>query len=361
MGPESSTQEAPEESAKSAGLRYVSDESPGIKREGKTPNFRYFDPAGRAVSDASELARIKSLAIPPAWTEVWICLHKNGHLQATGRDARRRKQYRYHKRWRESRDETKYSRMIAFAAALPRIRAHITRDLKKPELSRERVLATVVRLLEASLIRVGNDEYARDNRSYGLTTLKDKHVKVRGGTLRFEFRGKSGKTHCVDIEDRQLAAQVKKCQDLPGQELFQYLDEQGVRQDVTSDDVNNYVREASSADFTAKDFRTWAGTVLASLALQEFESFDTQTQAKKNVVRAIESVAERLGNTPSICRKCYVHPTIIDSYLEGTLLDALQERVEQEIKDSLHQLRPEEAAVLALLQRRLAREREAGA
>jgi DNA topoisomerase I len=350
-------QEAPEESAKSAGLRYVSDESPGTKREGEAPHFRYFDPAGRAVSDPSELARIKSLAIPPAWTEVWICQHKNGHLQATGRDARGRKQYRYHKRWRESRDETKYSHMIAFAAALPRIRARIARDLKKPELSRERVLATVVRLLEASLIRVGNDEYARDNRSYGLTTLKDKHVKVRGGMLRFEFRGKSGKTHCVDIEDRQLAAQVKKCQDLPGQELFQYLDEQ-VRQDVTSDDVNNYVREASSADFTAKDFRTWAGTVLAAMALRELEKFDNKTQAKKNVVQAIENVAKRLGNTPAVCKKCYVHPAVIDAYLDGAVVQTLRQRAEREIAGGMRKLKPEEAAVLALLQQRLALQAE---
>lgn len=355
---EFSTQEAPEQTAKSAGLRYVSDESPGVRREGEAPNFRYLDPAGRAVSEPSELARIKSLAIPPAWTEVWICPHRNGHLQATGRDARGRKQYRYHKRWRESRDETKYSRMIAFAAALPRIRAHIARDLKKPELSRERVLATVVRLLEASLIRVGNDEYARDNRSYGLTTLKDKHVKVRGGTLRFEFRGKSGKTHCVDIEDRQLAAQVKKCQDLPGQELFQYLDEQGVRQDVTSDDVNNYLREASSADFTAKDFRTWAGTVLAAMALRELEKFDNKTQAKKNVVQAIENVAKRLGNTAAVCRKCYVHPAIIDAYLDGAVVQTLRQKAEREIARGIRKLKPEEAAVLALLQQRLAQQAE---
>lgn len=329
---------------------------PGIRRERARHDFRYRYPTGDIVLEPEVLNRIKSLAIPPAWAEVWICPDPAGHLQATGRDDRKRKQHRYHRRWREIRDETKYGRMIAFGKFLPKIRKRVLRDLALPGLSREKVLAAVVRLLEVSLIRVGNDEYARDNDSFGLTTMRDRHVDVNGSTLQFNFRGKSGKRHNVDIRDRRLAKVVKSCQDLPGQELFQYFDEEGDRQDVKSTDVNEYLREISGQDFTAKDFRTWAGTVLSAMALREFEKFDSKAQAKKNIVQAIENVAERLGNTPAVCRKCYVHPDVIDSYLDGTLVRTLKRRAEEQLSSTLHSLSPEEAAVLGLLQQRLARE-----
>jgi DNA topoisomerase-1 len=329
---------------------------PGINREIAGHGFRYRYPTGDIVKESAVLARIKSLAIPPAWTNVWICPDPAGHLQATGRDDRKRKQHRYHPRWREIRDETKYERMIAFGKALPRIRKRLFRDLALPSLSREKVLAAVVRLLEVSLIRVGNDEYARDNESFGLTTMRDRHVDVNGSTLQFHFKGKSGKWHKVDIRDRRLARIVKSCQDLPGQELFQYVDEQGNPQDVKSTDVNDYLREVGGQDFTAKDFRTWAGTVLGAMALREFEQFDSKAQAKKNIVQAIENVAERLGNTPAVCRKCYVHPDVIDAYLDGTLVRTLKKRAEEQLSSSLQSLRPEEAAVLGLLQQRLAKE-----
>jgi DNA topoisomerase I len=342
--------------ARAAGLRYANDVRPGIQRKTTGKAFRYLDPEGRPVRDEETLKRIKSLAIPPAWTDVWICPSPLGHIQATGRDEKGRKQYRYHARWRAVRDDTKYGRMEAFGRALPRVREQLGRDLTLPGLPRRKVLAAVVRLLELSLIRVGNDEYARSNRSYGLTTMRNRHAAVRGSKIQFEFRGKSGIDHSIDIEDRRLARVVERCQDLPGQELFEYIDEDGNVQDVGSADVNEYLREISGEDFTAKDFRTWAGTVLAAMALQEFEAFDSDTQAKKNIVRAIERVAERLGNTPSVCRKCYVHPTILASYLDGTMIESLRRRTKEELDESLGELRPEEAAVLALLQNRLARE-----
>jgi DNA topoisomerase I len=344
------------ESAMEAGLRYVSDDMPAIRRERSGHGFRYRYPTGDIVQESDVLNRIKSLAIPPAWTEVWICPDPAGHLQATGRDDRKRKQHRYHPRWREIRDETKYGRMIAFGKALPKIRKRVLRDLCLRGLSRNKVLAAVVRLLEVSLIRVGNDEYARDNESFGLTTMRDRHVDVNGSTIEFNFRGKSGKWHKVGIRDRGLAKVVKSCQDLPGQELFQYLDEEGKRQDVRSTDVNDYLREVSGQDFTAKDFRTWAGTVLGAMALREFEQFDSKAQAKNNIVQAIENVAMRLGNTPAVCRKCYVHPDIIDSYLDGTLVRTLKRRAEEQLATSLKSLTPEEGAILGLLQQRLARE-----
>ena len=346
------------ESARAAGLRYVSDAGRGIRRRRAGKGFSYLGPDGKPIRDSETLHRIKSLAIPPAWTDVWICPLPNGHLQATGRDAKGRKQYRYHPRWREVRDETKYSRMLAFGAALPQIRERIEQDMALPGLPRAKVLATVVRLLETTLIRVGNEEYTKANQSFGLTTMRDKHVKISGSTLRFEFRGKSGVRRSVDLRDRRLAAIVKRCRDIPGYELFQYIDDDGHRQTIDSADVNEYLREISGADFTAKDFRTWAGTVLAALALQEFESFDTQTQAKKNIVRAIERAAQRLGNTPSVCRKCYVHPAVIESYLDGTMRDVLRQRAEQALEESLHGLPAEEAAVMALLQQHLAHQDE---
>ncbi len=340
-------------SARAGGLRHVSDEKPGIKREKAGQGFRYRDAAGKLVRDTETLRRIKSLVIPPAWTNVWICPDPCGHLQATGRDARGRKQSRYHPRWRESRDETKYARMIAFARALPKIRRRITKDMALPDLPRNKVLATVVRLLESTLIRVGNDEYARDNDSFGLTTMRNKHVNVRGSKLQFHFRGKSGKWHDVDIHDRRLAKIVGRCQDLPGQDLFQFVDDDGGRHDVRSEDVNEYLREISGQDFTAKDFRTWAGTVLASVALREFEKFDTKAQAKKNVVAAIEAVAAKLGNTPAVCKKCYIHPHVIDSYLDGSLIETLRQRAENALAKTLRGLPAHEAAVLGLLQQRL--------
>jgi DNA topoisomerase-1 len=277
-------------------------------------------------------------------------------LQATGRDARGRKQYRYHARWRQVRDETKFTKMVHFARTLPDIRRQVEEDLKPTGLSRRKVLATVVRLLEATLIRVGNDEYARANNSYGLTTMHDKHVSVNGSQVHFKFRGKSGKWHTVQLADRRLARIVGRCQELPGQELFQYFDDENVQRDVTSQDVNDYLREIAGEEFTAKDFRTWAGTVLAAMALQEFQRFDSKAQRKRNIVRAIERVAERLGNTPTVCKKCYVHPAILESYLDGSMLDTLKQRAQEEIVESLNELRPEEAAVIGLLQQRLAHE-----
>jgi DNA topoisomerase-1 len=346
----------PVASARAAGLRYVTDAMPGYRREKQGEGFVYFAPDGQQVTDEAELTRIKKLGIPPAYTDVWICPRPNGHLQATGRDARGRKQYRYHPRWREVRDENKYDRMLAFGAALPAIRTQVDKDLGLPGLSRRKVVATVIRLLETTLIRVGNIEYAKSNKSFGLTTMRDRHVQVKGETINFSFRGKSKKDWSLSIRDRRLARIVKNCRDLPGYELFQYLDEDGKRQTIDSSDVNEYLREITAQDFSAKDFRTWAGTVLAALALQEFASFDKETEAKKNVVSAIKSVSERLGNTPSICRKCYVHPAVIDAYLEGTMLESLQQITAQELVENLHELKPEEAAIMALLQKRLERE-----
>ena len=342
----------PKVSAKVVGLRYVSDNSPGIRRKQRGNEFCYLDENDKVIHDETQLRRIKSLGIPPAWTDVWICPIEHGHLQAVGRDAKGRKQYRYHKRWREVRDDTKFTRMILFARTLPKLRKQLKRDLKQPQLSRQQVLATVVRLLEASLIRVGNEEYAKQNGSFGLTTMRDRHVKVNGSKVHFSFRGKSGKTHEIKVDDKHLAPIVKRCQDLPGQELFQYVDTDGVRQKVSSEDVNDYLREITGQDFTAKDFRTWAGTVLAAIALQEFERSTSHRQAKRNITKAIESVAARLGNTPTICRKCYVHPAIFDSYLEGKTIETLQQRADKELS-APHKLRAEEGAVLALLQRQL--------
>jgi DNA topoisomerase-1 len=342
----------PVKSARQAGLRYVSDADPGIERRKSGAGFVYVAPGGRPTKDPATLNRIRSLVIPPAWTDVWICADPRGHIQAVGRDQRGRKQYRYHPRWREVRDETKYEKMIAFVRALPHIRARVNRDLAKPGLPREKVLAAVVKLLETTLIRVGNEEYAEQNHSYGLTTLQDRHAKITGGRVRFRFRGKSGVRHEIDLDDPRLAKIVKKCQDLPGEELLQYVDDDGNVRDIGSSDVNDYLRDITGQPFTAKDFRTWAGTVLAARALQEFEQVDSQAQAKKNVVHAIEEVAKKLGNTRAVCRKCYVHPAVIDSYMDGSLLTHLSGEVKKLIKP-LHRLKPEEAAVLVLLQKRL--------
>ena len=341
----------PIESAQAAGLRYVSDTQPGIRRKRAGKGFAYVGPDGKTIRDAKELARIRSLAIPPAYTDVWICPSPNGHIQATGRDARGRKQYRYHPKWREVRDETKFGRMLAFSEALPKIRGRVERDLNLPGLPREKVLATVVRLLECTCIRVGNDEYAKSNRSFGLTTLQDRHVEISGANLRFEFRGKSGKTHKVDLNDRRLARIVQRCQALPGEDLFQYIDDEGVRQTVGSGDVNDYIRDISGQEFTAKDFRTWNGTLLAVEALTEVGAWGTQRQAKSNVLRAIDRVAEQLNNTRSVCRKYYVHPAVFESYLAGSMLAQLQNGTKQTVTNDLT---ADEAAVVRLLRHHLA-------
>ena len=341
--------------ARSAGLRYVNDDDPGIRRFGSGRNVRYEDPAGRRVTDPATFGRIKRLAIPPAWREVWICPREDGHIQATGRDDRGRKQYRYHPDWRVVRDDSKYERMIAFGKALPRIRRRVARDLRRRGLGREKVLATMVRLLETTLVRVGNEEYARTNGSIGLSTMRDHHVAVQRGTLRFQFKGKSGKKHDIELQDPHLADVVRRIQDLPGQELFQFVDDEGRRQDVKSEDVNNYLRDIAGAEFSAKDFRTWAGTVLAAIALRQFERFDTRIQAKKNLVAAIERVAERLGNTPAVCRKCYIHPVILESYLDGATVDFILKKTERALSQDLTSLSGAEGAVLAFLQERLRR------
>jgi DNA topoisomerase-1 len=343
----------PPESAKLAGLRYVDDRrTPGIRRIGSKTRVRYVAPNGRTIADRAELQRIKALVIPPAWKDVWICPDARGHLQATGRDARGRKQYRYHPRWREVRDEVKYGRLIAFAQALPGIRRRTDADLRRPGLPREKVLAAVVQLLEKTLIRVGNEEYAKDNGSFGLTTLRDQHAKIKGGTVHFEFRGKSGVEHAIDLQDKRLAKIVKACRDLPGYELFQYVDDDGARQTIDSADVNGYLREISGQDFTAKDFRTWAGTVLAAKALAEVAAFKSTTEAKRNVVTAIESVAKKLGNTKAVCRKCYIHPAILDAYMDGATIQTLKARAVK-LARSRRALSGEEAAVVGMIERRL--------
>jgi DNA topoisomerase I len=347
--------------AKLAGLQYGNDSVRGIRREKRGRSFSYVGPDDETIRDRKTLSRIRALVIPPAWKNVWICCDPNGHLQVTGRDARGRKQYRYHSRWREIRDENKYEKLISFAHALPRIRRSVTTHLRRRGLPREKVLAAVVKLLETTLIRVGNDEYAKNNNSFGLTTMRDQHAEIEGSKVRFEFNGKSGINHEIDIRDPRIAKIVGQCQDLPGQELFQYVDDQGGVRDIGSTDVNEYLRAISGQDFTAKDFRTWAGTVLAAQALQAFEDFDTKAAAKRNVTKAIERVAERLGNTKAVCRKCYIHPAIIDAYMDRSLVATLKKRTETELRESLSRLPAEEAAVLALLQQRMERQMRANA
>ncbi len=345
----------PEIVAQDAGLRYVSDEQPGYSRQRRGKKFVYFDTEGKEIRDEARILRIDRLGIPPAYADVWICPSPHGHLQATGRDDRGRKQYRYHERWRQERDENKYEKMIIFGQALPKIRRRINRDLKRRGLPRERVLATIVQLLERTFIRVGNQEYARENKSFGLTTMRTRHVQVRGATVRFRFRGKSGKEHDVDTEDRRVARIIKKLQELPGQEVFQYLDEEGERHRITSDDVNEYLREITGEEFTAKDFRTWAGTVMTAMALGAQEPFQNKSEARQNVKAAIGAVAKMLGNTPAICRKCYVHPAVLETYLDGDLIAGLKKTTEKTLEDSLGDLRSDEAAVLAFLRERLER------
>jgi DNA topoisomerase-1 len=340
-------------SARAVDLRYVDDSFPGIRRVPRGKGFSYRRADGSLVRDDKTLRRIKSLVIPPAWTNVWICPSADGHIQATGRDARGRKQYRYHPRFREIRDQTKYARMLAFAEVLPRVRARVDEDLGRPGLVREKLLATVVRLLEITLIRVGNEEYARDNASFGLTTLRTRHVDVQGSNVRFRFRGKSGIDHSVEVHDRRVARVIARCTDLPGQILFQYVDDDGARRSVESSEVNAYLREIANDDFTAKDFRTWAGTVLAATALHAVGEREREASAatlRKNVVQAIKDVAARLGNTPTVCRKCYVHPEIVNAYLEGELRLAMDSRA---AADATPTLGHGETAVLAFLKTRL--------
>ncbi len=344
---------APKAWAKRAHLTYVNCDEPGYRRVGPAKRFSYVDPHGKTVRDAKTLKRIRSLVLPPAWKNVWICARPEGHLQATGIDARGRKQYRYHPKWSALRGETKYAKLIHFGRKLPKIRARIGQDLDKPGLPKEKVLATIVRLLETSLIRVGNEEYARDNQSFGLTTMKDKHAEIHGQEIQFHFKGKSGVKHAIDVRNPRLAKIVKKCQDIPGHDLFQYLDTDKQSHHITSSDVNEYLHEIAGEEFTAKDFRTWAGTVLAAQALKEFEAVDSNAQAKRNIVQAIESVAKKLGNTKAVCRKCYIHPAVLDCYLDGTLAEMLTKKIDREISQHLKSLSPEEAAVLAFLHKSL--------
>jgi DNA topoisomerase-1 len=339
----------PTDSAKVAGLRYVSDgRAPGIRRVGSPNRFRYVDVNGRTIRDRAQLQRIKSLAIPPAWTDVWICRDPLGHLQAVGRDARGRKQYRYHPHWREVRDEVKYGRLAAFAEALPRLRKRVDADLRRPGLPRQKVLAAVVRLLEKTLIRVGNEEYARENGSVGLTTMRDQHAKISGTNVRFAFRGKSGIEHAIDLRDARLARIVKACRDLPGYELFQYVGPDGRRHMIGSGDVNAYLREVCGQDFTAKDFRTWAGTVLAAKALAVEPTFHSAAEAKRKINGAVASVAQRLGNTKTICRKSYIHPAILDAYMNGATIAKPANRATAAVAKA--SLSAEETAVARILE-----------
>lgn len=335
------------EAAREAGLVYATDLEPGIRRVRKGKGFTYVDPHGKQVDDPATLDRIRSLVIPPAWEDVWITTRPRGHLQATGRDARGRKQHRYHPRWREMRDEDKFERMAGFARVLPRIRRRVARDMRRPGLPREKVVATIVKLLENTYARIGNEEYARENGSFGLTTLRNRHVKVKGATIRFLFKGKSGREVQLGLTDRRVASVIKRCEELPGQHLFQYLDAEGERRAVTSDDVNGYLKEVTGEEFTAKDFRTWAATVLAACALREMTGFESETEAKRNIVAAIDGVARRLGHTRAVCRRSYVHPAVIDGYLEGTLPVTAGGDAH-----GAGGLRVDETAVVALLRRR---------
>jgi DNA topoisomerase-1 len=339
--------------ARDAGLRHTTDTMPGIRRRRRGDGWEFIDPDGKPVRDPEEIRRIRHLAIPPAWTDVWISPYPNGHIQATGRDARRRKQYVYHECWRAVRDEAKYHRMIDFGRALPRIREQVAAELQKHGLPRDKVLAAVVRLLDTTAIRVGNEEYARDNHSYGLTTLHSHHASVNGATVQFEFRGKSGKMHAVSIEDQRLARIVRQCQELSGHELFQYVDDDGQRRDVSSDDVNEYLHRVAGDEFTAKDFRTWVGTVLAACFLRDLGPVTSEREGRRQVKEAIECVAKQLGNTAAIARKCYVHPDVIDAYMDGSLLRIRMHAAPTPRSATQHEgLRPEERAVLRLLEKR---------
>jgi len=319
----------PVAAARAAGLRYVTGARPGIRRQRAGQAFRYIGTNGKTLRDAETLSRIRALAIPPAWRDVWICPLEDGHLQAIGRDARGRKQYRYHTRWREVRDEAKYGRLAAFGRTLPRIRRRVARDLAKPGLPRDKVLATVVRLLESTFIRIGNAEYARENDSFGLTTLRDRQVRVEGSRLRFKFRGKSGVPHEVALADARLARIVRHMQELPGEELFHYIDDAGEPRPIESADVNAYLRSIAGDDFTSKDFRTWAGTLLCARALAALPAPHSTTAGRRDIRRAVEAASQMLRNTPSVCRKCYIHPQVFETYLGGRLQEAMRGRSEE--------------------------------
>ena len=343
-------------SAEAIGLRYVTDDIPGIerKRAGKK-GFAYIDTNGDRIRDPDEIRRIDALAIPPAYKNVWICPFANGHLQATGRDAKGRKQYRYHPLWRSIRDQSKFTRMLVFSQSLPQIRQRLEHDLSLPGLPKEKVLATIIRLMELTRVRVGNEEYARSNQSYGLTTLRDEHVDIKGSKIQFHFRGKSGVEHEIELADKRLAKIVKRCQDIPGQELFQYRDATGEYQAIDSGDVNAYLKAITEQDFTAKDFRTWAGTVLAAAELADIGTFTSETGAKKNIVQAIKTVASYLRNRPATCRKYYIHPAILDAYMDESLHQVMEEHAAAIVEKS-HALKPEELAVVAMLEQQLMQE-----
>ncbi len=350
---EQTTEQEYVSSAQAAGLFYVTDEMPGIRRRRHGRGFSYVGPDGGTIRDAAELRRFRSLVIPPAWTEVWICADPNGHLQVTARDARGRKQYRYHPGFRRQRDGIKFERMIAFSDVLLPIRERVEHDIALPGLTRAKVMATVVWLLERTLIRIGSNEYAKANKSFGLTTLRQRHVRVVGAKLRFDFRGKSGVVHSVAVTDRRIARIVQRCQELPGQELFQYVDDSGARQSVNAEDVNAYLHDVAGRDVTAKDFRTWAGTMLTAEALRGMGPAPSRRQAEKNIVAAIDRTAERLGNTRSVCRKYYIHPELLDAYLEGSVLPPVPQAEWRERQPTAMPLRQHEAEVLAFLKARL--------
>jgi DNA topoisomerase I len=337
----------PVASADIAELHHVDDETmPGIRRIGTVAHPKYIDPRGRNISSPAVLQRINALVIPPAWTDVWICPDPSGHIQATGRDARGRKQYRYHPQWTAVRDEVKYGRLLAFAAALPKIRARTAADLRRPRLPREKVLAAVVQLLEKTLIRVGNEEYARSNHSFGLTTMRASHASIHGTVVHFEFRGKSGVAHAIDLHDARLATIIKACRHLPGHELFQYVDAAGKRVDVGSADVNAYLREITGQPFTSKDFRTWGGTVLAARALAQ--SAAAGGSSKRRIIDAIKKVSQRLGNTVAVCRRCYIHPAVLAAAARGSMIEI---RPASAAAATSTRLSPDEKAVVALIRR----------
>jgi DNA topoisomerase-1 len=339
----------PVESAAEAGLRYVRSGGPCIQRLKHGKSFRYIGPDGKSLRDPVQLQRIRALAIPPAWTNLWICPSPNGHLQAVGRDAKGRKQYRYHPRYRSVRDEAKFSRMIAFSAALALIRRGVEHDLTRRGLPREKVVAVVVRLLETAYVRIGNDEYAKENESFGLTTMRSRHVRIDGSKLMFQFRGKSGQEHTIELTDRRLASIVKQCRDLPGYNLFEYIDEAGNICRIDSADVNRYIRDLAGQDFTAKDFRTWAGTLLAARELHAAGPAQTQSEEKKIVIDAVKQVAKRLGNRPATCRKYYIHPAILDAYSDGSLFERMRDGEAQDQAFQGTGLRPEEYAAVTII------------
>jgi len=340
----------PQKLVKAAGLHYVCDDRPGIRRRRAGGGFVYVGPDNKAIHDRKVLSRIRSLVIPPAWENVWICLDPNGHLQATGRDAKGRKQYRYHERWHEVRSETKYFSLLAFGEALPAIREQTENDLRKQGLPKEKVLGTVVRLLESTLIRIGNEEYMKANESYGLTTLRDEHVNIKGAAIHFSFRGKSGVYHEIKVTDKRLARIIKRCQDLPGYELFQYVDDEGQTRTIESADVNEYLAHISCQNFSAKDFRTWGGTILTAKTLYEIGPAESATELKRNIVQAIKTVSSQLGNRPAVCRSYYVHPAVLQAYEDRSLFPIYEHRLAEDAQCRSH-LRPEEEALLDMLKK----------